>query len=265
MCTMRKRVDEKNLAKGEKILSGVALFWGIICIAYFVGIVLFTGPGSNFYFIWLLMGIVLVIYFIMDRTGFIAITPLWIKRIVSCFLMVGIVIFLLVEGLIISGFNEKGKEGLDYIIVLGAQLKPSGPSRVLKMRLDEAYDYLIENPETRVIVSGGQGSNEPDSEAQGMYDYLVRLGIEGERIIKEDLSTSTVENLTYSSGYIDIENCEVGIVTNNFHVFRAVKLAKKIGYKEVYGISAPSYLFLQPNNMLREFCGIVKDFVFGNM
>ncbi len=56
-------------------------------------------------------------------------------------------------------------------------MKAHGPSRVLQMRLDKAYDYLTENPDTIVIVSGGQGPDEHVSEAQGMYDYLVEKGI----------------------------------------------------------------------------------------
>ena len=97
----------------------------------------------------------------------------------------GILLFVVVEGLIVSHYNEKGEENLDYIIVLGAQIKEKGPSAALKFRLDEAYDYLIENEATVCIVSGGQGSNEPCSEAQGMYEYLVEKGIEPERILQK--------------------------------------------------------------------------------
>ena len=60
-------------------------------------------------------------------------------------------------------------------------MKPDGPSRVLQYRLDAAYDYLVENPDTKVIVSGGQGSDEMISEAQGMYDYLAGRGIDHQR------------------------------------------------------------------------------------
>ena len=70
-------------------------------------------------------------------------------------------------------FCKKGQQ-LSYIIVLGAQMKQSGPSVVLEKRLCRAYTYLTENPETLCVLSGGQGSNEPVSEAQGMYDALVK-------------------------------------------------------------------------------------------
>ena len=133
------------------------------------------------------------------------------------------------------------------------------------MRLDKAYDYLTENPDTVVIVSGGQGPDEHVSEAQGMYDYLVEKGIAAERILMEDQSRNTSQNIGFSSALLDKENSSVGIVTNNFHIFRATRIAKKSGYLHVCGIAAPSELSMQGNNMLREFMGVMKDFFVGNI
>ncbi len=144
-------------------------------------------------------------------------------------------------------------------------MKAHGPSRVLQMRLDKACDYLTENPDTIVIVSGGQGPDEHVSEAQGMYDYLVKKGIQEERILMEDQSRNTSQNIGFSSALLDKENSSVGIVTNNFHIFRATRIAKKSGYLHVYGIAAPSELSMQGNNMLREFMGVMKDFLVGNI
>lgn len=174
-------------------------------------------------------------------------------------------IFGIVEGFIISGFSMKGQPGADYVIVLGAQMKADGPSKALQYRLDEAIRYLNENPSSKVIVSGGQGSDEHISEAQGMYEYLVEKGIEKDRIIKEDKSVNTTQNLAFSAEYLDRERDSVAVVTNNFHVFRAVKIAEKAGYQNVCGIAAKGEPFLQINNMMREFFGVMKDFLFGNM
>ena len=159
----------------------------------------------------------------------------------------------------------EGEGKLDYIIVLGAQMKSNGPSRVLKMRLDKAYNYLMENPDTVAIVSGGQGADEHVSEAQGMYDYLVGKGIAAERILLEGQSRNTSQNIDFSSAFLDKERDSVGIVTNNFHIFRATHIAKKNGYSHVCGIAAPSELLMQGNNMLREFMGVMKDFLAGNI
>ena len=97
-----------------------------------------------------------------------------------------------------------------------------------------------------------------------MRQYLLTAGIEDERILVEDKSTNTVENLTFSGGLLDKENSRVVIVTNNFHVFRALKIAEKQGY-HAEGLAASSVTWMVPNNMLREFFGVLKDFVVGNM
>lgn len=237
---------------------------GVICILYCLGTFAFGGYGTMFFLIWAVAGVAAILWGLYGKKILEAM-PLWIKRCFFAFVTICVVIFVVVEGMVISGFFTKAPADLDYIIVLGAQLKENGPSYVLRLRLDEAYDYLVENENTKVIVSGGQGANEPDTEAQGMYDYLVAKGIDPARIIKEDKSTDTSENILFSKEIINSEIDSVGIVSNNFHIFRAVRLAKAAGYEEVYGIGARSNLWYLPNNMLREFFGVAKDFVMGNL
>lgn len=239
---------------------------GIVFLIYFLCIAFFVGHGTNFYFIWLILGVAVMTFAILLKRGFfITHFPLWIRRTFVILLCMGVMIFGIVEGFIISGFSMKGQPGADYVIVLGAQMKADGPSKALQYRLDEAIRYLNENPSSKVIVSGGQGSDEHISEAQGMYEYLVEKGIEKDRIIKEDKSVNTTQNLAFSAEYLDRERDSVAVVTNNFHVFRAVKIAEKAGYQNVCGIAAKGEPFLQINNMMREFFGVMKDFLFGNM
>ena len=239
---------------------------GIAFLIYFLCVAFFVGHGTNFYFIWLILAVVVMTFAILLKRGFfIAHFPLWIRRTFVILLCMGVMIFGIVEGFIISGFSMKGQPGADYVIVLGAQMKADGPSKALQYRLDEAIRYLNENPSSKVIVSGGQGSDEHISEAQGMYEYLVEKGTEKDRIIKEDKSVNTTQNLAFSAEYLDRERDSVAVVTNNFHVFRAVKIAEKAGYQNVCGIAAKGEPFLQINNMMREFFGVMKDFLFGNM
>ena len=166
---------------------------------------------------------------------------------------------------IISAFFTKPEAGLDYLIVLGAQVRTTGPSIVLRYRLDKAYDYLEKNPGTKCIVSGGKGDNEPEAEGIVMKRYLVEKGIRPERILVENASVNTVENIKNSSEYLNKTKDTVGIVTNNFHVYRGVSIAKKEGFTHAVGIVATSNIFYLPNNMLRESFGIVKDLLVGNM
>jgi len=244
----------------------ILFLMGMVFLLYFFCIAFFIGHGTNFYFIWLFLGIGAVIFSILLKKGFFAAhVPLFVRRLFVVLVCIGGAVFLFVEGCIISGFSNKGQAGADYVIVLGAQMKTSGPSRALQYRLDEAIRYLNENPDAKVIVSGGQGSDEPVSEAQGMYDYLVKKGISADRISREDKSRNTFQNLTYSAEFLDQEKDSVAVVTNNFHVFRAVKIAKKAGYRNVCGIAAKGEPFLQCNNMMREFFGVMKDFLFGNI
>lgn len=239
---------------------------GILCCFYFISIALFVGHGTNFYFIWLFLGLAaFLILFLMKKGIWTEHLPLFFRRLFWILTGSGLLLFAIVEGFVLSGFHAKGELGLDYLVVLGAQMKESGPSKALQYRLDTAYEYLVENPDTKVIVSGGQGADEPVSEAQGMYDYLVEKGISPERILKENRSRNTFQNLTFSAELLQKEKDSVGIVSNNFHIFRAVKIAKKAGYERVCGIAARGEAYLQLNNMMREFFGVMKDFVFGNL
>lgn len=244
----------------------ILILLGIVSLIYFFTIAFFVGHGTNFYFIWLFLGAGLIAFSLMLKKGFFTEhVPALARRLFLLLVCLGGGVFVLVEGCILSGFIQKGDPGLDYLVVLGAQMKRSGPSKALQYRLDAAIRYLEENPDTRVIVSGGQGPDEHISEAQGMYDYLVEKGIDKNRILKEDKSVNTFQNLTFSAQYLDRRNDAVGVVTNNFHVFRAVRIAKKAGYGQVCGIAAKGEPFLQWNNMMREFFGVVKNYLFGNM
>ena len=177
----------------------------------------------------------------------------------------GLSLFVFVEGCILSGIHAEGREDLDYIIVLGAMVKEDGPSSILAARLNCALRYLEENPDTIVIVSGGQGKDEPFSEAEGMRRYLAEHGVDEARILMEPDSFNTIQNIQNSMKLIEKENPSVGIVTSNFHVFRACRIAQKQGLEDVDGLAGyvvPAYM---PQNMFREFFGIVKDWLVGNM
>ena len=147
--------------------------------------------------------------------------PKWLKNGFLGIVVVGVVLFLIIEKGVVSGFFEEGQDNLDYIIVLGAQVRESGPSVVLKYRLDRAIDYLEENPNTKCIVSGGQGKNEPFAEAVGMAAHLQKNGIDGKRIIVEAESRTTEENIKNSKTFLE-ENASVGIITYDFHMFRVL-------------------------------------------
>lgn len=161
----------------------------------------------------------------------------------------------------ITANNPPEKE--TTVIVLGCKVNPNGPSLSLLKRLEAAYDYLRENPELYCVLSGGQGSDEPMSEAQAMYDWLTERGIDKKRLYLEDKSKSTYENLAFSKEIIKKEALPetVTIITNDFHQYRAQKIAERY-YREVYGISGDTPLYLLPMYYIRELGGIFVELCF---
>ncbi len=259
---LEERGREKRKIRISSILLAVI---GLLCIVYCIGVFL-AGSGTLFFLVWGALGMAcLLAAMLFSSKRIMNAVPGWLKGAALGIVCAGLVLFFTVEGLILSQYNASAAPGADYCIILGAQLKTDGPSEVLRRRLDRAIEYLNENTATKVIVSGGQGRNEPAAEAVGMKEYLVNAGIPEDRIILEPQSANTYENLTFSKKLMDSENARVVIVTNNFHVFRAVKIAEKQGYKNVEGLAASAVPWLLPNNLLREFAGVLKDFVFGNL
>ena len=162
------------------------------------------------------------------------------------------VLFILTEMLIIRGMSAGRYGEYTYLIVLGAQVDGR------RIRLDRAAGYLKEHPDTRVIVSGGKGNGEEISEADAMKEYLVQKGIEGKRILKEGRSRTTKENLRFSQAYIEDLDQPIGIISNNFHLYRAVCYAKKAGYGQPCPLAADCHPLLLPNYMVRECLAVWK-------
>lgn len=172
--------------------------------------------------------------------------------------------FLLIEGLIFHYARKTEYPGADLLLVLGARLYGDIPSPALKERLDKAAECYFQNPQTLLIVSGGKGEGETLSEAEGMKRYLVSLGIPEERILQEETSTNTFENIRFSRELLEkthpelnLKALNIGIVTNGFHVFRGVLLAKDAGLNPV-GIAAKTPPTTLVKGYLREYFGVLK-------
>ena len=177
----------------------------------------------------------------------------------DCKSLSGLILFFYLEHQIGTGLKAEGVENLDYIIVLGCQVKGTKPSKALKDRLDTAKEYMQANPETIAVLSGGQGKMEEISEAECMRRYLEKAGISRERLILEQRSTTTRQNLRYSRRYMDYQHDEIGIITNNFHVYRSVLLARRSGYQRVCGIAAPCKSVLLYHYLVREAFALARE------
>ncbi len=117
------------------------------------------------------------------------------------------------------------------VIILGAKVNANGASVVLRQRMDAGKEYLESNDNSIAVVSGGQGVDEPMSEAQCMYEYLTTNGISSDRIIVEDKSINTYQNISNSYDLIiaNGQSESLAIVTDSYHQFRARLIARKQG------------------------------------
>ena len=155
----------------------------------------------------------------------------WVKGLLTLALT-GILTFFALFGAVLYGCYDHVAGEPATMLILGCQVHPWGPSILLRDRLDEALDYLAEHPDMTVIVSGGQGPDEHASEAAVMRDYLVQAGVGSDRILVEDESHNTFQNITYSARLMQEQglNMEQGVlmVSNGFHLTRARMLWSRV-------------------------------------
>ena len=183
----------------------------------------------------------------------------------SFIIVSGIIITVTISVFMLKTLSDKPESNNTTVIVLGCQVKETRPSLMLKRRLDAAFEYLSENVNVNVIVSGCKGSDEKISEAQCMKEYLINKGIQSEKIIMEDKSSSTYENLKFSKQIIEKRNlpADITIVTDGYHQLRAEMIAKSLDYKNISNISAPTSPWLVPTYWLREWFGVSYQYLFG--
>ena len=182
-------------------------------------------------------------------------------------MLAGALTFATLLGAVLSGAYDHISGEPQVMIVLGCQVKEDGPSILLRDRLDEALNYLEDHPDLTVVVSGGQGPDEPTSEAQAMADYLIANGVDGQKVLLETASHNTAQNFAYSKKQMDEAQIDYSdgilVVSNGFHLTRARMLAQRAGFEEVYTLAAPtSHLPSRLHMYIREPLALVKSFVF---
>lgn len=151
-----------------------------------------------------------------------------------------ILIYFIVCNIVIYIYAEKKpSQHAQTMVILGSQVigTPAIASPTLADRLDVAVQYLNQNPETKVVVCGGQGEDESATEASVMAKYLIDKGIEANRVYQEDKSRRTAEQFIFANRVLPLDKTVV--VTNDFHILRSIMLAKRSGVHDVSGLSAP--------------------------
>ncbi len=197
--------------------------------------------------------------------------PQWmplVRKIFTVCLCAGLLVVGITEAIIIKASFGSPKEQADYVVVLGAKVRDDGPSVSLWDRIRAAADYLNTHPDTIAIVSGGQGPDEPMTEAQAMYEELVKLGIDPSRIWLEDKATSTWENMNFSLNLIEEKTgqrpTKLGVLSSEYHLFRASLFAKACGVEDFVGVPARTTRLSQAvNHFMREVAGVWHYIILG--
>ena len=252
---MRKRRADKGATGSRQfILVFATALTMILCGAAFVMMRLRFSHMHAIFFLLLCLSILLATYLVlwkMSRHERLSRLGAVLLRCFYVLLAIGISSFLLLQGLIISGARSgertgarSGESEIDVLIVLGAGLNNNAPSLILASRLDAAIEFLQTSGQVPVIVTGGLGRGEIITEAQAMFSYLSARGVAESLIWKEDASTNTRENLAFSlelieSKGLDTQNITVGVLSNEFHLYRATVIAGKAGLDAV-GVAAPT-------------------------
>lgn len=311
-----RRVKRPERSKGMQIFLwitlGFLLLFAVFAFLYSTVVVYASGKATSFLWFWpltcviALVAVVLLFLVLSGRLPRLKMTAVCLCG-VFWFCMA---VFFAVEAMVFSAGRKVPAEDGEYVIVLGAQVRGEVPTLVLGARIRAAAEYLKEHPQAVAVASGGKGTGETISEAEAIRRGLVRLGISEERILLEEHSTSTTENLRFSAEVIQNYEREksgteqsakksivpqtegngaetavneggqsateqskepvrfvcknVVLVTNDFHVFRAVKLAKNLGYINVSGLGATDFYAVTIQYYVREFFAITKEALSGN-
>lgn len=281
------------------MLTWILAAGAVICLAYLVVIMLYSGAASAW--IWLMFAAVLGAAswstFRLEKHPEHAMLRLPVTLVTL--IGAGLVILLVLQIMMFGRIPAVAEPALDYVIVLGAHVRQEGPSKTLRLRLDKAAEYALQNPETTLILSGGKGEDEPESEAEAMQAYLLEKGVPQWQMLLEKNSTSTLENMAYSWTMIQQEKVRsheenmrrrlaregsspihaladetepglarpvrIGVVTSNFHLYRATKIAQKQGITDVRGIAAGSDPVLLIHYAVRDALAVLKDRLAGNL
>lgn len=250
----------------------IIIVTAICCLTYYSLIISYAGVGTAFSEVWLFAGCALIVAAVIlmaDRKyDFLKYIPKWILISVASVVAAGGLLFMVLFSCVLSKMDAYPEQKADYVIVLGAQIRGENITRSLKYRLEAAYEYYRENPDCMIVVSGGQGEGENISEALAMQRYLVGKGVPEDKIIMEDKSTSTNENLKFSYEIIKSrgdENVNIVICSNDFHIFRALKLAERIGIEKPEGLASKSDEILHFSYIVRDSLAIFKELLLGNI
>ncbi|MGM9551556.1 MAG: YdcF family protein [Clostridia bacterium] len=186
----------------------------------------------------------------------------WVKRVVVMLILIEIA---LVSFIAIYGQSDNVSYSEDAVVVLGCGIRGDRVTVPLAYRLNSAIEYHKKNPNAVIVVTGGKGFQETITEAEAMEKYLISHGVDPDKIIKEEKATSTNENMRFTKEILDkhfAKDYSVVVITNNFHIYRSVSIAKMEGFENVYHKHAGLKWYNMAPCYLRESLAVLKMWMF---
>ncbi|MCR5338096.1 MAG: YdcF family protein [Lachnospiraceae bacterium] len=262
-CVLRRSTKGSFIKKLIICIYSPLTVWSVM---FFIICMTYAGIMLSWIWLWPLIALFCVIRIIMLRAEIqekpLVNIPKGLRIAYRILFVIGLSLFLFVESRVISAMTAQVPSDLDYVIVLGAGLVGDRPSNPLRVRIEKAAEYMTENPGTVLVASGGKGIDEQISEAECIKVQLTEVyGIDEDRIILEDRSRDTIENLEFSKKIIGDPSAATGIITNGFHEYRAMLIAKHAGYTNVHTVPATTLLPIGIHYLVREFFGVVQCMV----
>lgn len=266
MSLIARQAAVYTMKSGSKMLQVFLYALAAVLVIYSVGLAFTSNFNMGNLMVWLLSAVV-------------AICAIWHKPLHIWFhtsalgkmtgwmlLIAGGIYAVLIIFVSISGYTNPPTGQEKVMIVLGAGLRRDKPSTLLRFRLDKAYAYAAEHPDVLVITSGGQGRDEWVPEGQAMRTYLIEKGLDPERVIAENASTSTEENFAFSlelmQQYGYGKDTAIVYVSNAFHCYRAGRYAERAGFIHCTSLAAATPLRSILPCYLREALALAYYWVF---
>lgn len=232
----------------------------------------FWGTFFSFSVVWLLCAVFFAVLAVLQKKKLLRTIFSKIKRRVKIFL--GVFVFLCA---VICGVNlfficnprlSDGKEKVQYVILLGGGItKDAELTLSVQNRVRVAGEYLKTQPQAISVVTGGKGRFSPCPESDVLKPALESYGIEEKRVLAENMAKDTIENFLFSVKILsehenktvqEILNAPIAVVTSDFHLARAERLAKRIGFTDVYGVASKTPALFVLNSYSREICSYIK-------
>lgn len=244
---------QKWLYAASAVCLALSIFYKFVPVGYHITAMMFLGFAA-----WLAL---FALFSAPTRAG----------RVMRVLLVLGVAVgfplFLAAEIPVLMDAHSDADTSAPYLIVCGAGVNGSTPSRSMTDRLHQALEWMDQNPDSAVILSGGQGPGEDLSEAQAMYDWLTAQGADPDRLLLEDRSASSYENLQNSLALIGERGGDpagrVAILSSEYHLHRLGWLAERLGCRPVLVAAPTTKVSLFINYAIREALAMWKMWVFG--